>query len=233
MSADFYYVGKDGKPHGPIPLEDLRQLRQTGVLTDTTLVCPVGAENWTAFAADPVVTGKQAPHAPGVPPIPFSPPAARSSSTGKVFLGVGIGCLAVLILVGGGCVAMFMGIFGMLNDEPRKQEVADAAGALLRQNHPEEAAAIGLPLKPGYVYSGNIHWGTTTTYDGTMPVEGTKASGELVFDAEKPSGGSWIFHRAVLSFEGKSIDLLKPKAATTAEPSGATTEEQAPEPASP
>lgn len=209
MSVEFYYVGKDGQPHGPIPLEDLRKLRQSGVLTEATLVCPVGSEAWNPYAEDPVINGQQtAPTPAAAPAVPSA--SAKPASSSKILLGVGIGCLGVLVLAGGGCAALFVGILGMLNDEPRKQEVADAAAALLVQRHPEEAKAIGLPLKPGYMWSGNINWGSTTTFDGSMPVDGTVTSGYLSFDAEKAPGGRWVFKHAILRFDGKSIDLVGP-----------------------
>ncbi len=223
MSVEFYYVGKDGKPHGPIPLEDLRQLHRSGAVLDATLVCPVGSEAWNEYAQDPIVAGQQAAPAPVPPAAPSVPGTARAkpASSSKILLGVGIGCLAFLLLAGGGCAALFMGISSMLNDEPRKQEVADAAAALLVQNHPDVAAQIGLPLKPGYMWTGNINWSATTTYDGVMPLDGTKASSSLTFEAKKPSGGSWVFRHAILTFEGKSINLLQPAQAPSTAPPAA------------
>lgn len=45
-SPQFYYLGPNNEPIGPIPPEVLLQLRESRVVTDDTLVAPVGESEW-------------------------------------------------------------------------------------------------------------------------------------------------------------------------------------------
>ncbi|MEM1059090.1 MAG: cytochrome c oxidase assembly factor Coa1 family protein [Verrucomicrobiota bacterium] len=223
MSVEYYYVGDDQKAYGPLPLEHLKQLHAAGTLRDDTLIAQAGTQSWTPYASHPAVTGQLPPTMGAVtPPVPSPAPTAsprrsETNATGKVAIGVGIGCLLLVLLAGGGCAAFFYGIFSMLNDEPRKEAIVQATAATLKENHPAALAELGPPLRPGYMYSGNIHWGATTTFNGVLPVDGAKNSGVLHFDAQQAGSGPWQFNAAQLELNGRTINLLEPAAEGDAE----------------
>lgn len=51
MSADKqYYYAVGDEVHGPIPVDGLVAMYQSRYLADTTMICPVGGENWISMS---------------------------------------------------------------------------------------------------------------------------------------------------------------------------------------
>lgn len=114
------------------------------------------------------------------------------------------GCLAVLLLLFGGCAAMVAGLFGMMRGtEPYTQ-------ALARLRASDAAvAALGEPIEAGWWFSGHYsESGASGAADYAVPVSGPRGAGTLYIEARKREG-RWRF--IVLSLVpdggGETIDL--------------------------
>jgi len=110
------------------------------------------------------------------------------------------------------------GLFGLLffvaslirNSEPFKV-------ALQRANDsPEVAAAIGKPLKVGWMISGQINYnGTEGNAQMTIPISGPKGRGTIVISATRHAN-RWTFQTLEVYVEGQQqpIPLMEPQAPT-------------------
>ena len=71
-----WYVVRDNQPIGPLGRLEILQRVQTGEFNRSTLVCRVGASQWSPLGEDELLHAPSAP--PRVPPsAPPPPPAAR------------------------------------------------------------------------------------------------------------------------------------------------------------
>jgi len=221
-TGDYYYLDQSRTPQGPVSLDGLRQLHAGGTVTSDTLIAQKGSQNWVPYAQHPDTSGPgqpsgtppvptgSVPPPTGMPPMPEGMPPQSTTSTGKVVMWVGLGCLLAILLAGGGCAAFIYAVFQTMNDEPAKQEIVIEATELMRANHPKVLDELGPPLKAGFMTTGHINYSSTMTYDGVMPIEGSKRNAILHFDAEKNSGGNWEFYQLDLQYGSDWIDLLEP-----------------------
>lgn len=79
--AKTWYYAADGQKAGPVTLEEMRRLKQSGAIRPDTLVWTTGMDGWTPasgvaeLTAPPVNLGTDAPKKPTVPSHPATPDA--------------------------------------------------------------------------------------------------------------------------------------------------------------
>lgn len=132
-----------------------------------------------------------------------SPPqqvSQQKSSGGKIAAFIGCGCLGI-ILVGAGFVAVLVfGVGKMLKGNDAYRE-----SVALVQSNPQAIAALGEPIKPGFMVSGSFNFTNGEgTVDLTIPVSGPKGSGSLRVVGEKKASGPWTYSTRELQVEGQS-----------------------------
>lgn len=109
--------------------------------------------------------------------------------------------LIVLIFIGGLVVLVFG---SMKSSDAYKMAVAKAKA------NPEVIAALGTPIEPGWLVTGNISVnGPSGNAELGIPLKGTKAKGTIFLEAKK-SAGQWTFSLLQVKVEGREelIDLL-------------------------
>lgn len=139
-----------------------------------------------------------------------SDPYGQPKKSTSPWVWVGIGC-GVLLL---GTVA-FVGfivfvVFGsMRGSEPYKDALAQA------QTDPRVLAALGSPVRAGYLFSGSIN---VKNSDGeaelTIPISGPKGKGDLRVKGTK-SLGKWTYQEMRVVANGEEINLLEESPGTT------------------
>jgi len=111
------------------------------------------------------------------------------SSTGKILAFVGCGCLALVALGVAAVFAIVAVVFGAL----KKSEAYTESIALV-QNHPGAVAALGEPIKPGFMVSGNFSFNNGEgEVDLSIPVSGPTGSGTIRVVGEKPLNQAWQY----------------------------------------
>jgi cytochrome oxidase complex assembly protein 1 len=118
---------------------------------------------------------------------------------------VPVGCLAPLVVCGGGITLIFAVAFGALkSSDANKQAVA------LAREHPAVQAALGTPITEGAFTSGALNVNNNAgDADLQIPLSGPKGSGSLHAVASL-AGGKWTFSSLVLDVagSGEHIDVL-------------------------
>lgn len=118
---------------------------------------------------------------------------------------------AVLLTLFVGAILAFMSaIFGMIKSSDAYQQPLQRV-----QHSPAAIAALGEPMKPGWLVMGNINVnGPSGDANLQIPLIGPKASGDLFVEAKK-SAGQWSYQTMALQLDegGKRIDLLEEDAA--------------------
>jgi len=114
------------------------------------------------------------------------------------------GCLLVVMLAFGGCVAIAAGVFGLMkNNEVYAGALAQAQASAAVQE------AIGTPVEAGWMVSGHIDQsGDRGDAELTIPVSGPRGAGTIFVEAEN-AGAGWTYQ--VLTFvpaNGDPVDLL-------------------------
>ena len=107
-------------------------------------------------------------------------------------------------------LAFMSAIFGMIKSSDAYQHSLQQA-----QRSPAAIAALGEPMKPGWLVMGNINVnGPSGDANLQIPLTGPKANGDLFVEAKK-STGEWNYQTLVLQLDngGKRIDLLEEDAA--------------------
>ena len=117
------------------------------------------------------------------------------------------GCLLVVLLAFGGCVALVVGAFATLKDTGAYSQ---AIGRV--QHSPEAVALLGEPIEAGWMMQGEFaDHGATGDADYSVPVSGPRGRGTLYVEARK-SGGRWTFRVLTLvPDDGAEIDLRTPE----------------------
>ena len=128
----------------------------------------------------------------------------KSSSPGKIIGIIGCGCVS-LILVG----ALVIG--GILFIAAKALKSADAYTESIAavEANPDAVAALGTPIEPGFMPSGNIN---LTNGEGdvdlTIPVSGPDGKGSIRVIGKKPSGSPvWIYDTWQLEVEGQPAPI--------------------------
>jgi hypothetical protein len=139
----------------------------------------------------------------------------RKSSGGgamKWVLGLGCGCLGLVLLCAGGCgVMMYMGTQQMKKTKLWTDVVAKASA------NNEVTDEMGSPLEAGWMPMGgssqfqvqNTNGVETGNVDMIIPLEGPKGKGS-VHVVGKSTTGQWEYSKMeVTNPSGKKVDLLK------------------------
>jgi hypothetical protein len=141
------------------------------------------------------------------PPPPVIPSAApQKSGSGKkwVLFGCG-GCLGLLILTAIIGWFAFSAVVGMIKSSDAYQT------ALKRtQASPEVQAALGTPIKEGFMMTGSIATNNGVgTADFSFPITGPKGEGNVIAKASKSASGPWEFSTLQVKINGRDgfIDL--------------------------
>ncbi len=115
-----------------------------------------------------------------------------------------LGCLVPTLCCGGFGLVTWFGVQKVIKEGPVYAE--SLAKAVI---HPEVAKALGEPVKPGGMVSGNVSDnGGSGTASLKVPLEGPKGKGTLYVEASK-SAGQWNYTKMEVELaDGKRIDLL-------------------------
>lgn len=117
------------------------------------------------------------------------------------------GCLVVLLVLFGGCVALFAGALGMMKNTGAYTQAIDRV-----QSSADAVAVLGEPITAGWMMQGEFNdRGATGEADYSLPVSGPRGAGTLYVEARK-SAGRWAFRVLMLvPDDGAEIDLRTPE----------------------
>jgi hypothetical protein len=141
-------------------------------------------------------------------PLPPSPPPAvpQKSGSGKkwVLFGCG-GCLGLIVLcvIAGFVLVNF--VFGVI----KKSDIYETAFKRA-QNSSEVQAALGTPIKDGFMVSGSVNINNGEgTGDITFPISGPKGEATVVAKGSKSPSGPWQYTliQVTVTSTGQVIDL--------------------------
>lgn len=138
-----------------------------------------------------------------IAPAPGAQPPVKKSGFLKFLVIGGIGCLLVVLLLGGGCIgALFMGLKASKNHPVYIQSIKAV------QDNPEAQKLLGTPIEGGTPTSFNFSTNTSgQTGSVTYSVTGPNGSGEVKV-AGQAAGANWQFATMTLTVNGQTIDLL-------------------------
>lgn len=130
------------------------------------------------------------------------------SSTKKVIGIIGCGC-AGLLLVG---LLAVGGIFFVIMKTLKSSDAYTESIAAVESNE-EAVAALGTPVKPGFMPTGNVSINNGEgEVDFTIPVSGPTGKGIIRVKGTKFPGSSvWIYDTWQLEVEGRSDPILLEK----------------------
>jgi hypothetical protein len=140
------------------------------------------------------------------PPTVIPPATPQKSGSGKKWLVFGCGgCLGLIILMAVIGWFAFSAVVGMIKSSDAFQT------ALKRtQASPEVQAALGTPIKEGFMMSGSISTNNGVgTADFSFPVSGPKGEGTVSAKASKSATGPWEYStlQVHITGSGQVIDL--------------------------
>ena len=121
---------------------------------------------------------------------------------------IGCGCLSLIVLVVVVIGAIFFFVAkGLKSNAPYQDSIAAVTSS------PDAIAALGEPIEPGFLLSGNI---STNNGEGTVnfsiPVSGPKGKGTIRVEGSKPAGSpAWIYTTWQLEVEGAGNPILLSK----------------------
>ena len=127
-------------------------------------------------------------------------PPPKSSGCGRI---AAIGCVVILVLGVIAGVVIALGVFTMIKKTDVYQQARDKAC-----NDPRVIAALGEPVKPGFIVTGNVSIDTNGGHANIhFPISGSKGKGKV--DAEATNDGSkWTFTKLIATPDGGTpIDL--------------------------
>lgn len=133
-------------------------------------------------------------------------PAVQTTGSSPLKL-IACGCLALIVVGILGIGGLTFGIFKLMkNNDPYRDSIAAVGSS------PEAAAALGTPIKPGFLLSGNISTENGEgTVDFSIPVSGPNGKGTIRVVGTKSSGASqWSYQTWELQLpDGSAIPLSK------------------------
>jgi hypothetical protein len=135
-------------------------------------------------------------------------PAPGEKPRRKTWVWIPIGCLAVLLLVIGGCGACMYGGLQMF----KQSEVYQMALKTV-QEHSGAQSALGTPIEAGLMVQGNIQMQNQGgNANLTFPVSGPEGSGTVNCVATR-SGGTWEMETLTLTLDesGETLTLVSPE----------------------
>jgi hypothetical protein len=118
----------------------------------------------------------------------------------------------IAVTIGGGMLLSLVLILGFVFNMMKSSDAYQMALRAARV-HPAVTAALGTPIEPGFLFSGNIKVSGPSGYaDIAIPLNGPNGSGTVYCVAEK-STGVWSMHQLVFedSKSGQRTDLLVPQ----------------------
>ncbi len=132
-------------------------------------------------------------------PQPQQPPK-KGSGCGKI---AAIGCVVIIVLCIIAGVVIALGVFTMIKKTDVYQQARDRAC-----NDPRVIAALGEPVKPGFIVTGSVSVDTNGGKANVhFPIKGTKGSAKV--DAEATYDGTkWTYSKLLVTPDnGPPIDL--------------------------
>lgn len=136
----------------------------------------------------------------------MAPPESPKSRTGCILLGVGGGCLVVVLLCAG---TAGLGVFGLFtaikSSDPYTQSLARA------QQEPSVQAELGQPIEAGFAVQGNINLDNNDGQaDLNYSISGPEGSATVEVVGTK-TAGQWDYETMTVTIQasGDVIDLLK------------------------
>lgn len=144
------------------------------------------------------------------PPPPYQPSSnagePKKSRVGCIVLGIGGGCLLIVLMCGG---LAGLGVFGLFtaikSSEPYTESLARAKA------NAEVAAALGEPIETGTMVQGNINLNNNDgEADLNYAISGPEGSGRVDVTATK-TNGVWTYQEMTVTVDGGGpvIDLLE------------------------
>ena len=125
------------------------------------------------------------------------------------------GCLLVVLLAFGGCVALMTTAVGMMKNTGAYEQALERV-----KSNPDAIALLGEPIEASWMISGNVHEdGAVGEANYSVPVSGPRGAGTLYVEARK-STGRWTFEVLTLvpQGDGERIDLRTDAEAAAADP---------------
>jgi hypothetical protein len=140
------------------------------------------------------------------PVTPIAPPPQAPPQKSGCWKWGAIGCVIVLLLLAGGMAVIGLGVFGMIKRTDAYKESLRRA-----QNDPRVIEAIGSPVKPGFIVTGNVKVNNNTgNADIDFKVSGPKGKATVHTVATLDPTG-WTYTNMTATPEnGTAIDLLHP-----------------------
>ncbi|MDF1823006.1 MAG: cytochrome c oxidase assembly factor Coa1 family protein [Verrucomicrobiales bacterium] len=134
------------------------------------------------------------------------PPPPKKTSAGKVVAFVGCGCLGLIALAAIGGAIIFFSVMGTL----KSSAVYGDTLAMIQAN-PEAIEALGSPIEPGFMLSGDISFNNGVgKADLTVPVSGPEGSGSIHVVADKTGGSSaWTYTTRELVIDGEENRVIQ------------------------
>jgi hypothetical protein len=130
--------------------------------------------------------------------------SAAPPKKSKLPLLLGCGCLAVLILCGGGFAGLLAVVSGAIKSSGAYQGAMTQARASAAVT-----AALGTPIEEGFMPTGNVQvQNDSGNANLIISISGPKGAGTVHAVATK-SGGQWSYSTLTVEVEGgESLDLL-------------------------
>jgi len=140
------------------------------------------------------------------PPLPPLPPNHARKPMNRLWLLLPVGCLGMFVLL---TFVAFAGVAFIMNLIKSSDAYVEALAAA--EASPAVTAALGEPLKPGFLVSGSIETsGAGGNASLSIPISGPDGSGTILVEALM-TGGVWEFHALAVRIDatGERIDLLE------------------------
>lgn len=127
--------------------------------------------------------------------------AGQKEKKSPVLWILGCGCVGILLIIGGIVAFVTMGVGGvgaaLKNNAPYKDSIAAV------QSHPAAIEALGEPIEPGWIPSGNISVENDTgKVDFSIGVSGPKGEGTIKVIGTK-ANGVWTYQTWHLKVDGQ------------------------------
>jgi len=151
---------------------------------------------------------QQPPYGGQYPPpyqqYPQQPPPKKGSGCGKI---AAIGCVVIVVLCIIAGVVIGLGVLTVIKKTDVYKQARDKAC-----NDPRVIAALGEPVNPGFLVTGNVSADTTSGGVAHIhfPIKGSKGSAKVDADATY-DGSRWNYQKLLVTPDnGPPIDLTAP-----------------------
>jgi hypothetical protein len=126
----------------------------------------------------------------------------------KLTLAIGGGCLVLVLLVGGFVAAIGFFVFSLMKSNDAYQHAMELA-----RHDPEVVAALGEPIKDGWLVTGHTEQsGGAGNAQVSSSLSGPKGSAQLYVEA-RMIAGQWHYDTLVVKLDGgRQVDLQRTQA---------------------